>query len=206
MSEHVEVTGSGAATAVPDAVVVDARVQTQAGDVATALADASARVARALQAAADHGVAGRDRSTRSMGVHPRWDQQGDRVVGYTAFQSVRLVVRERERVGDLLGALAGAAGDAFGLDAVTLEVSDRAPLHVLAREAAFEDARARATQFAELAGRGLGPVLRITEAEAGWAPPEPRLARASLDAAGGMPVEAGEANVTASVTVRFGLA
>ena len=205
MSDHVEVTGGGAASAVPDVVVVDARIQAHADDVATALADASGSVSRALQAAADHGVAGHDRSTRGIGVNPRWDPQGQGVVGYTAFQALRLVVRDRDRVGDLLGALAGAAGDAFGLDGVTLEVSDRGPLQVLAREAAFEDARARATQYAELAGRRLGPVLRVREG-GGLEPPVPRFARAALDSAGGMPVEAGESSVTASVTVRFGLA
>ena len=205
MSDHVEVTGSGSAGAVPDVVVVDARVQSEAPDVATALRDAAGRVAGALQAAADHGVTERDRRTRGMGVSPRWDREGQAVVGYTAHHAVRLVVRDRDRVGDLLGAMAGAAGDAFALDAVTLEVADPAPLLVRAREAAFEDARARAEQFADLAGRPLGPVLRVTEG-GGFEPPSPRFAKMAMDSSGGMPVEAGESTVTASVTVRFGLA
>lgn len=205
MPDHVEVTGSGAATAVPDVVVLDTRVQAEAPDVATALAQAASRVAAALQAAADHGVADRDRRTSGMGVNPRWDREGQRVVGYTAHHAVRLVIRDRERVGDVIGAMAGAAGDAFGLDAVTLEVADPAPLLVRARGAAFEDARSRADQYASLAGRPLGPVLRVTEG-GGYAPPTPRFAKAAMDLAGGMPVEAGESTMTASVTVRFGLA
>jgi uncharacterized protein YggE len=140
-----------------------------------------------------------------MGVNPRWDREGQRVVGYTAHHALRLVVRDRERVGDVIGAMAGAAGDAFGLDAVTLEVADPAPLLVRAREAAFEDARSRADQYASLAGRALGPVLRVTEG-GGLEPPVPRFARAAMDVAGGLPVEAGESSVTATVTVRFGLA
>ncbi|WP_392544960.1 SIMPL domain-containing protein [Oryzobacter telluris] len=205
MSDHVEVTGSGAASAVPDVVVLDTRVQAEAPDVATALAQAASRVAAALQAAADHGIADRDRRTRGMGVNPRWDREGQRVVGYTAHHAVRLVVRDRDRVGDVIGAMAGAAGDAFGLDAVTLEVADPAPLLVRAREAAFEDARSRAEQYASLADRPLGPVLRVTEG-GGFEPPTPRFAKAAMDVGGGMPVEAGESTVTATVTVRFGLA
>ncbi len=205
MSDHVEVTGSGSASAVPDVVLVDARVQSEAPDVATALREAASRVTGALQAAADHGVAERDRQTRGMGVNPRWDHEGQGVVGYTAHHAVRLVVRDRDRVGDLIGAMAGAAGDAFALDAVTLEVADPAPLLVRAREAAFEDARARAEQLADLAGRPLGPVLRVTEG-GGSEPPSPRFAKTATDSAAGMPVEAGESTVTASVTVRFGLA
>ena len=205
MSDHVEVTGSGAATAVPDVVVLDVRVQAEAPDVASALSDAASRVEGALRAAADHGVAERDRRTRGMGVNPRWDHEGRGVVGYTAHHSLRLTVRERDRVGDLVSAMAGSAGDAFGLDAVTLEVADPEPLLVRAREAAFEDARARAEQYASLAGRPLGPVLRVREGGT-FEPPVPRFAKAALDVAGTMPVEAGESTVTASVTVRFGLA
>jgi uncharacterized protein len=205
MTDHVEVTGSGAASAVPDVVVLDARVQCEAPDVAGALSAASERVAAARQSAADHGVAERDRRTTGMGVSTRWDRDGRVVVGYTSHQSLRLLVRDRERVGDLVRALAGAAGDAFGLDGVTLEVADPAPLLVRARAAAFEDARARAEQFAGLAGRPLGPVLRVTEGPDRGVPAPRFAAKAAMEATGGMPVEAGESTVTASVTVRFGL-
>ncbi len=205
MSDHVEVLGSGTASAVPDVVVLDARVQCEADDVAGALGAATSRVTTALQAVADHGVAAADRRTTGMGVSPRWDRDGSGVVGYTAYQSLRLLVRDRERVGDLVNALAGAAGDAFGLDGVTLEVADPAPLLERARTAAFADARAKAEQYAALAGRPLGPVLRVTE-EPHRGMPVPRFAaKAAMDAGSAMPVEAGESAVSATVTVRFGL-
>jgi hypothetical protein len=206
MSDHVEVIGSGTASAVPDVVVLDARVQCEATDVAGALGAATGRVTTALQAAADHGVAAADRRTTGMGVSTRWDREGHGVVGYTAHQSLRLLVRDRDRVGELIKALARGAGDAFGLDSVSLEVADPAPLLVRAREAAFEDARAKAQQYADLSGRRLGPVLRVVE-EPDRGMPVPRFAaKAAMDGpAGGMPVEAGESSVGATVTVRFGL-
>src|SRR6478735_2086485 len=191
MSDHVEVIGSGTASAVPDVVVLDARVQCEANDVAGALGAATGRVTTALQAVADHGVAAPDRRTTGMGVSTRWDRDGHGVVGYTAFQSLRLLVRDRDRVGELIKALARAAGDAFGLDGVTLEVADPAPLLERARTAAFD-------------GRPLGPVLRVTE-EPDRGMPVPRFAAKAVDVAGGMPVEAGESTVSATVTVRFGL-
>src|SRR6478609_7521834 len=156
------------------------------------------------RAVADHGVAAPDRRTTGMGVSTRWDRDGHGVVGYTAFQSLRLLVRDRDRVGELIKALARAAGDAFGLDGVTLEVADPAPLLERARTAAFDDARAKAEQYAALAGRPLGPVLRVTE-EPDRGMPVPRFAAKAVDVAGRMPVEAGESTVSATVTVRFGL-
>jgi uncharacterized protein len=205
MPDHVEVLGTGSASAVPDVVVLDARVQCEASDVAGALGAATGRVTTALQAVADHGVAPADRRTTGMGVGTRWDREGRGVVGYTAHQGLRIVVRDREGVGELIKALARAAGDAFGLDSVSLEVADPAPLLERARTAAFEDARAKAEQYAALAGRPLGPVLRVTERSDPGMPVPRFAAKAAMDPGGGMPVEAGESTVGATVTVRFGL-
>ena len=63
MPDHVEVLGTGSASAVPDVVVLDARVQCEAPDVAGALGAATGRVTTALQAVADHGVTPVDRRT-----------------------------------------------------------------------------------------------------------------------------------------------
>ena len=205
MTDHVEVTGTGTAGAVADVVVLDARVQCEAPDVAGALAAAEERVTTALQAVLDHGVEEPDRRTTGMGVTTRWDREGREVVGYTAHQTLRLIVRDRDRVGALISALAGAAGDAFGLDGVTLEVADTGPLLERARAAAFEDARAVAEQYAGLAGRPLGPALRVVETDERGGPAPRFRALQAMDAGGGMPVEAGESTVTAHVTVRFAL-
>jgi uncharacterized protein YggE len=205
MTDHVEVTGTGSAGAVPDVVVLDLRVQAEEADVGDALARAAERTRAVLDAAGRADVPERDRRTTGLAVHARWDREAREVLGHTAVQTLRLQVRDRDRVGDLLAGLAVAAGDGFGLDAVSLEVADPAPLHERARAAAFADARARAEQFAALAARSLGPVLRVREGGA-MAGPAPRMRMAAHDAAGGMPLAAGESEVTASVVVRFALA
>ncbi|PKW27115.1 SIMPL domain-containing protein [Phycicoccus duodecadis] len=204
MVDHVEVIGSGSASATPDVVAVDARVQVEARDVAGALSGLATRLTAALAAAADHGVAEADRRTTSMGVVPRWDAEGRTVTGYQAWQVVRLRVRDRDRTSDVLAAVAGAAGDALGVDGISLEVADLAPLLERARAAAFADARARATQYAGLAGRDLGPVLAVVEAPDGGSP-GPRATLAATTRGAAMPVEAGESAVVASVLVRFAL-
>lgn len=205
MFDHVEVTGTGTASAVPDVVVLDARVNCDAADVAGALARASDRVTAALAAVAEAGVASADRQTTGMGVSSRWDREGRGVIGYTAHHSVRLIVRDRERVGDLISALAEAAGDSFALDGVRLEVADKVPLLERARAAAYEDAVRTATQYADLAGRPLGQAVRVIEGGGGIGPAPRMRAMAAMDSGGAMPVEAGESSVTVSVMIRFGL-
>ncbi|HOB80861.1 MAG TPA: SIMPL domain-containing protein [Ornithinibacter sp.] len=203
MFDHVEVTGTGSASAVPDVVVLDARVSCDAPDVAGALAKASERVSAALAAASEAGVAAADRQSTGMGVNSRWDHEGRGVIGYSAYQSLRLLVRDG--VGDLISALARAAGDSFGLDGVRLEVAEKAPLVEQARAAAFADAVRTATQYAQLAGRPLGQAVKVIEAGSGPGPAPKMRAMAAMDSVGGMPIEAGEHTVTVTVAVRFGL-
>ena len=206
MSDYVEVTGSGAASGVPDVVVLDTRIQCDGPDVATALSACTERTNLVVAATSAAGVADRDRQTTGVGVNQRWDHQGQAVVGFTAYQSLRVLVRDRTDVGDLIAALAAAAGDAFALDSVTLRVADTAPLLAQAREAAFADARAKAELYAGLAGRALASPTRVRETVGDGGGPQPvfRLA-AAKDSAGGMPVEAGESTVTASVCVRWAM-
>jgi uncharacterized protein YggE len=205
MFDHVEVTGTGTASTVPDVVVLDARVNCDAADVSSALAKATERVTAALAAATEAGVAAADRQTTGLGVNSRWDREGRGVIGYTAYQTMRLLVRDRDGVGDLISALASAAGDSFGLDGVRLEVADKVPLLERARAAAYEDAVRTATQYAHLAGRPLGQAVRVIEGGGGNGPAPKLRAMAAMDSGGAMPVEAGESSVTVSVTVRFGL-
>ncbi|EAP99801.1 outer membrane protein, 28Kda [Janibacter sp. HTCC2649] len=205
MTEHVEVTGRGASHVVPDLVIVRARLQSDAKDVASALTESSNRTAAALQAASDHGIEARDRRTDDVGIHPRHDQNGRKVIGYTAYQAFRLTVRDRDRVGDLLQALAGAAGDALAVDGIEMAADQTEAAVSAARDAAFEDARTRATQFAHLAGTELGKVIRIREGRVDDQMPRPMFAR-SADFAGSMPIEGGTQAISTTVTVRWELA
>lgn len=203
MSDHVVVTGRGTASAVPDVVALSVRVQVERAEVSRALTDASSAAADLLAAARGHGLAERDLRTTDLGVHTRTDRDGA-VVGYVAHQRLRLRVRDTAAVGALLDALAGAAGDAFGVDDLGFEVDDPAPLHEQARAAAFADARSRAEQYADLAGRTLGAVLRVTDAD-GAAVPVARGRALAAEAMAAMPVAAGESQVHAAVVVRFAL-
>ncbi|NHA69212.1 SIMPL domain-containing protein [Phycicoccus flavus] len=204
MADHVDVTGTGTASGTPDVVALDVRVLVEDREVAGALAGLATRLTAALDAAAEHGVAAADRRTTSMGVSPRWDREGREVTGYQASQSVRVRLRERDRTGEVLAALAEAAGDALSVDGVSLEVADPGPLVERARTAAFTQARATASQYAGLAGRPLGPVLEIDEVPDPGGP-APRMRLASMSAEGGVPVEAGESAVSVTVRVRFAL-
>ena len=200
----VTVTGNGRAAVSPDVVRLDLRVGHDAGDVAAALSGASEGITRVGAVVRDHGVADADIRTLDAGVNQRWDNTGT-AVGFTAQQRLAVTVRRLESVGEILEGAASAVGNALLVDQVRLDVSDRSEGLRRARDAAFADAEDKAGQYAVLSGAELGAVLGV--AEAGAVPVQRsamKLMAASMDA-GGMPVEGGDLDLGAAVTVTWRL-
>lgn len=200
MTDTIEVAGSGQATGIPDLVVLDLRIQAERETVA----DALRMVAEGVRAVVDRTATLRSEAvppprTQGLTLHTRHDREGRQVVGYAASQQLRLTLPGTDLAGEVITTLSQAAGDALGIDNLSLAMSDQSAVQHNAREAAFADARERAEQYAALAGRTLGAVRGVRDAPAA-AGPGPKLARAAFDASS-MPIEAGEHTVTATVQV-----
>lgn len=203
---RIDVVGTGRASATPDVVRLQVGVRADGDDVAGALRLAGAHVSSISAAARDHGIAAADISSTGAGVHPRYDREGAPTRGYQAFHQLSVVVRVVDDLSAVVDAFSSAAGNALSIDSISLDLSDRGPLQVRARDVAFADARAKAGQYAALAGGQLGPVLAVAEG-GGGAPGSPRPAmRATLMAeSASMPVESGEHTVGVSIAVTFAL-
>lgn len=197
--DTVEVIGRGTASADPDQVVLELRVECPAPSVAAALAELTERVAAVTAAAAARGPA-QELVTTGVGVHPRHDRDGA-VAGHTAYQQLRVTAPDPARAGDLVLHLGDAAGNSLTVESIALTVADDAPLQRGARERAFADARARAETYAALADRPLAGVRSVSELlpEPG---PGPRFALAT-DA--NLPVQPGRHEVTALLRVTWSL-
>src|SRR5689334_4929428 len=124
----VQVTGTGRASATPDVVRLALGVTSDGSDVGSALREVGKRVQAIGQAARDQGVESRDISSTGAGVHPRYDRDGQRVVGYQAQHRLTLVVRDVDRVGALVDAVAEVAGNTLSVDSIQLDLSDVAAL------------------------------------------------------------------------------
>jgi len=206
-SPRVEVVGTGTASATPDVVRLALGVRCEAEGVGPALAQAASAVRGVSAAAREHGLADADIASTGASVQPRWDREGTRVTGYTAHHHLTLRVRRLERLGDLVDAVAAASGNALVIDSIALELAERGPLQAQARAAAFADAQAKASQYADVAHASLGRVLSVVELAGAVPRPGPMpmaMARVAAEPAG-MPVEAGEQTVTVSVQVAWAL-
>jgi uncharacterized protein YggE len=189
--------GHGAVVTAPDAMRLDVAVRATAASVSEALAAVADGVRRLGEAARGH-TPGTQVSSRDLHVHDHYDER-DRRSGVVAEHQLRLMCA-LDTAGALVSDLGAALGDRLRVDRVTPVVSEPAPLEVRARQAAFEDAQAKAEQLAALAGRSLGPAVEIVEGAT--LPLGPRVQPASMES---MPFEPGSSEVTATVTVRWEL-
>lgn len=208
MDAFVEMTGTGSAGAAPDVVALDLGVRCPGENVATALGEADTAMGAIIAAAKEGGVAARDLQTTGASVYPQYDKEGIGVAGYVASQSLRLRVRERDRVGELISAFSRVAGNRLTIDNIALLLDDPSGLLEQARTAAFADAHDKARQFATLAGRELGQVVFVVDAPSSptmpyGAAPVAGMRSAMKAEAMDMAVEAGENSVSATIVVRW---
>lgn len=199
-ANSVTVTGTGTASAAPDSLVLDLRLEGQGSTVAEAL-DALTRAAEACREA----LPGVDVRTHGLGVHPRHDYQGN-PTGHIAFQSLHVRTDETSAAGRLIQRLSEAVGDALGVNGLLPRVRDVASLRSDARAAAFADARRSADEYAALAGRELGALAWVREGTTGWSPrPEAASGRMMALSSDGPPVDAADHEVVVVVEASWHL-
>lgn len=195
----ITVTGSGAAVAVPNRVSFSFGVTTQGKTASGTLSANNAEMSRVIAAIKKAGVAAKDVQTSSVSLSPRYSQNGEEIVGYTASNTVSATIRGVSKAGAVIDAAVEAgANQVYG---PSFTRSDEAALYRRALQAAVVDARAKAQTLAAAGKVRLGPVRSIVEQSSGPAP----IAEKAVGVAESTPVEPGTQRIQATVTVEFGL-
>jgi uncharacterized protein YggE len=155
------------------------------------------RVISALKA---RGITSSDLQTAEVSLSPNRNQNGDKILNYTASNSVTARVKPLSKAGPVVdGAVSAGANEVSG---PSLTSSDARTLSQHALKAAVGDARARAQAIASAASVRLGRVLTVTESSSSPVP----LGADKAFAASSTPVEAGTVQIEADVTVTFAIA
>jgi uncharacterized protein YggE len=204
----ITVNGIGRASVRPDLAELRLGVTITAPSVESARTANSATLASIIARLKALGIGDRDLQTSIVSVSPQYDYSREgappRLVGYQFSNLVAAVIRDIERVGEAIDAALTAG--ATNVDRIAFRAADPSPAEREAREAAIADARRRAEAYAAAAGVTLGDVEAIVEAGAPVPYPMPameRLVFVAKDAS--TPIEPGENEVTASVTVTYSL-
>ena len=197
----ITVNGSASIKVTPDIAIWTFSVTSRNASARAALranANDMARVLAALKAA---GIAAADLRTSQVSLGVRMSQDGTSVTGYEATNSVTAKVRKQASTGDIVDQAVEAGAD--GVSGPVFQVSNQTALYRQALAAAYDDARAKALNLAKQGGLNLGKATSI--AETGSSQPILYAAGAakSMAADAATPVEAGESEVDASVSVTF---
>ena len=202
----ISVTGMGEVTGTPDTVEVDLGVSVLGETVDQATATAAERAQALIAALTSNGVAEEDITTADYSIYPEYDysRNQERLVGYRVTNTVRAKIRDLDTTGTVLDAATAAAGDEARVSGLRFSLEDNAELVSAAREAAWADALAKATQLADLSGQTLGAATSITETVSTPPVPIPYAADAAGAERATTPIEPGTSAVTITLQVEFG--
>jgi uncharacterized protein len=203
----ITVSGAGEASASPDIVEVDVGVSVLADTVQDATRIAAERAEAVSSALTAGGVASDDTATTEYSIRPEYDYStnNQRLLGYRVSNTVRAKLRDITSTGPLLDSISSAGGDDTRVNGLSFGVADETSLLGSAREAAWNDARAKAEQLAALSGHTLGKATSITETVKGPIVPMPRMmaADAGMERAS-TPIQPGTSSVMVTLQVEFG--
>jgi uncharacterized protein YggE len=200
-TEGITVNGVGTVKAAPDEAQMSFGVETEASTAREALARNSAQMERVLAALEAAGIAEKDVQTQDVSVWPQYDNMGKDSAGYSARNSATVTIHELERAGAVTDAATRAGANE--VSGPTLSSSGREQLESKALSTAVDNARKKAEALAKAAGVGLGQVTAIVESGGTPGPVMFEAAAARADKA--VPIEPGQEEVQATVTLTFSI-
>jgi len=209
--QGVWVTGEGKVTVTPDIANLRLGISAQAASVAEAQSQATEAMNRVMAALTNSGVAKKDIQTQYFSIQQvtRWDEikRDEVVTGFRVTNMVTAKIREIDKTGAVIDAVAEAGGDFTRIDSISFYVDEPSTYHEEAREKALADAEAKAEQLAKLAGVTLGKPTYISESIYTPSPIYPRAAyeTAAAPAAAPTPISLGEMDISLNVQVAYAI-
>jgi uncharacterized protein YggE len=182
-ARQVTVVGSGHVEGVPDTLTADVGIEFTAADVTAAMDQTNARQQAVINALTGAGVDRRDISTTEVSLQPQYDSSGGTVAGAAS---------------RVLAVIVGTGGNATRINSVSYSIADDSQLVKDARARAFQDAKDRAEQYAQLSGLGLGKIISISEVSGTTSPAPAPSVRGGTPSS--VPLEPGQQTVSFSVT------
>ena len=197
-TRQVTVVGEGQVQGTPDTLTINASMEFLESDATSAMNQTNERQQAVIDGLAGLGIDRKDIATTAADLQPQYGSDSTSISSYRATNSINVKVRDLEKASDTIGLIVSTGGNATRINSISYSIEDDSQLVRDARARAFEDAKDRAGQYAELSGLGLGKVISISES-AGSVPPIPVQAPRALEAA--VPLEPGQQTVGFSVTV-----
>ena len=204
----IRVNGSATVIVSPDRAHISFAVETQAKTAQQAAEENATLMDAVIQALRGSGTEGLRIETSGYSLNPVYTRpepnRPPRIEEYRATNYVRLEVSDLEAVGGLLDLGVGAGANRIANLAFAASDTEDARLEAVAQAVLM--ARAEATAAAAASGVQLGPVLEIqVNSQVPMANDMRMRAGVAFEAAPPTPIEAAGLQVSANVTIRYGL-
>jgi uncharacterized protein YggE len=201
VARTITVNGVGIITSVPDQAEFSFGVSVTGQTANAALTANAGRMNALIAAIKKQGIPDRDIQTAEISLSPNTNNNGTKILDFTASNSVTVITKAIARAGAIVDAAVAAGANT--ISGPTLTPSDQLSLERRALGAAIGDARARALAIAAAAHVRLGVVLTVTEVSSSPVTfgPGPRASAVAPST----PVEAGTVKTEEDVTVTFSI-
>lgn len=211
----ITVVGRGEVRVKPEVANTTIGVDVQAGTVDEAMTEAQARMTAILDALKGLGIADKDIQTSNFSINFERSTSGETTSSsqgepgkfqpvpgfYRVSNMVQVTIRDLTKITDVLDtAVKSGANNIWG---ISFGLDDTKSLEIQVREAAVQDARARAESLAALNGVKAGGVVSISEVIGGQS--GPLYAAAEGRGGGGTPVQPGEVTFSTQLQVVYAI-
>ena len=208
----ITVTGEATVAVKPDRAVIGLGAVAQADDAAAAQQRVNEIMHKAIDAIRQVGVPEDRIQTAGLSLQPVYSQPGRRqmqdgeghvptIVGYRASNTVRVQLDDLELIGKVIDA--GITAGANQLEGINFEIKDDTQPRSQALEQATANARSKADVIAQAAGTPISVLHNITEGGVHIIAPVYRGVRAMAAMEMDTPVQPGQVQIRASVTVTY---
>ena len=170
----VRVQGQGENRIKPNIAILYASLSADGNTASAALNSVDDRLTSITNTLKVNGVSANDISTSSISVYPKYNYTNGTsvVIGYTVYLSLTVTIRgidtNTQRIGKVVDALASAG--VTSVSGLSYDTVDPSAGKSVARKNAWNDAVAKAKQYAQLSGRKLGKVILIDETTLSYYP------------------------------------
>jgi uncharacterized protein YggE len=199
---QVTVLGSGQVQGVPDTLTAGVGIEFTAPDVTAAMNQTNDRQQAVINALVSAGLDRKNISTTEVTLQPQYGSPepngAAKITGYRATNAIEIKIHPTDTASRMLALIVSTGGDATRISSVSYSIADDSQLVKDARARAFNDAKNRADQYAQLSGLTLGKVLSISETGSTPAAGVPAAPQRAMPAA--VPLEPGQQTVGFSVT------
>jgi uncharacterized protein len=204
---QISVSGTGRIRAKPDLATIRLGVEAQAAEAVQAQSKVNDKITKILQQLEKRGIPKKQIQTTNLQLYPVYSQENPetrnneppRVVAYRASNTLQIEVTDTTTVGQVIDA--GTSAGANQLQGVSFFLKDEKAQKNLALRQAVLEARKKAETLADSLGVRLGDVLTAREDSVNVS--MPHYAAMERAAVASTPVEPGEIEIQAGVTVQY---